>query len=377
MSTYHIIYIDDEEKDRIYYTNEFENDEEDNILKKLFKITSLDTPKNKSDMDYIKDLQPDILLLDYDLSSVGQDNSITIFSGDSLPVEMRRIFPEIPICLFTRRSILGNIILLSDNVRKTIDDVIYKNELVTNKGNIEDLYILITCYKVLRNNKPQNFKELARLLKNPNELNYEKLLYSNPRLFSKENPPYLIFRISKWIREIVKKYPGILYDDIYCSTFLGIDKESFNENEEVCKLFESAKYKGIFADSKIRWWKSEIQKIAINFIANQNLDIGEIRKDFPVAWKRKTGNSLKETKCIFSGKKYPEWVCCLLNEPVRLEYTLPYFMDNRPDIFEESRVSFEAIRISEDFDEELVYFIDPQELRAIKKRKKEKLIDEY
>ena len=55
--------------------------------------------------------------------------------------------------------------------------------------------------------------------------------------------------------------------------------------------------------------------------------------------------------CVVSGKKPADWVCYALEEPVRIEYTLPYFPDSRPRIMDPARVSHKAVRTYKVIDE--------------------------
>jgi hypothetical protein len=57
---------------------------------------------------------------------------------------------------------------------------------------------------------------------------------------------------------------------------------------------------------------------------------------------------------VFSGESPADWVCHILKKPVMIKYSLSYNADDRPTVMDEARVSFEAIRTSNDFDERLV-----------------------
>ena len=64
---------------------------------------------------------------------------------------------------------------------------------------------------------------------------------------------------------------------------------------------------------------------------------------FNKAWKRREGVDLELAECCVSKKKPAECVCCILNRPVIIRYTLPYpGIISKPPIMDESRASFMA-----------------------------------
>jgi hypothetical protein len=54
--------------------------------------------------------------------------------------------------------------------------------------------------------------------------------------------------------------------------------------------------------------------------------------------------TLAPAVCISSGEKPADWVCYILQKPVKREYSLPYHPDQRPAIMDEARVSFRAVK---------------------------------
>jgi hypothetical protein len=75
---------------------------------------------------------------------------------------------------------------------------------------------------------------------------------------------------------------------------------------------------------------------------------------FASAWTKHSGSGLELSTCVHSQKQPAECVCYVLSKPVKREFSLPYWPDNRPVVMDEARVSFKAIRESNEFKEEYV-----------------------
>jgi hypothetical protein len=95
-----------------------------------------------------------------------------------------------------------------------------------------------------------------------------------------------------------------------------------------------------------------------------------VREGFPMAWERTKGTPPDKSTCVFSGESPPEWVCYILKRPVMIKYSLSYKPDSRPRVMDEARVSFAAIRTSNDFDERLVDPLGREMIPEIRKMPK-------
>ena len=182
-----------------------------------------------------------------------------------------------------------------------------------------------------------------------------------------------------WVRKVILRYPGVLYDAVHAATFLGISEKAFL-SEALQHTFKTAEYSGIFRPSEGRWWKSKLQSIATPIMKKMTTEL-PLRSAFPAAWERIKKASIERAKCVFSGESPAEWVCYILKQPVMIKYSLSYRPDGRPAAMDESRVSYEAIRTSNEFDERL---LDPlgrgmiSEIRKLKRPKGKLMwIEEY
>jgi len=57
---------------------------------------------------------------------------------------------------------------------------------------------------------------------------------------------------------------------------------------------------------------------------------------------------------VWDGEPVADAVCYILKEPVKVRNSIRYYPDDRPPVMDEARVSFRAIRESNEFDENLV-----------------------
>ncbi|MCL4553097.1 MAG: hypothetical protein M1305_06060, partial [Candidatus Marsarchaeota archaeon] len=63
---------------------------------------------------------------------------------------------------------------------------------------------------------------------------------------------------ARWIRDVLVKYPGILYDSLHAATALGIEEAAFLA-PLVQEYFGDSRYTGVFAsDDGPRWWKMRL-----------------------------------------------------------------------------------------------------------------------
>lgn len=337
-----IIYIDDVEEELDRWKNFFEK--ETSAIGQ-FEILAMNS--NSFDYEQIKRHNPDLILLDYDLSKSLTDRLLNI-RGTALSTQLREWFQDLPIILFTKKSIFNtgrysNV----KSVLASIDDHIYKEDIIyNNKVCFNFIKNLAEGYSRLRNSEDHSWKTLLELIKAPE--NEQRIKLSSPPI---EVSAWPVFEIAEWIRNILLKYPGILYDSMYSATFLGIDEKEFL-SEPIQGFFLEAKYKGIFELSEGRWWKSVLIELASELIADEDSGVA-LRKAFPVAWDAYIGGSIKRSKCICSGKSPAEDVCCILHEPMMIGCSLAYRADERPPIMDESRISYKAIRITNDYDEDL------------------------
>src|SRR5262249_33377064 len=119
------------------------------------------------------------------------------------------------------------------------------------------LVSIMDGYQALRQIAHKGWGELVAAMK-AEEVESALLREAAPPL---ERGEWIVSGAANWIRHLVLKYPGILYDDLHAATQLGISISSFIEHE-VQQFLAPAKYTGVFASHERRWWRRRLYRLA-------------------------------------------------------------------------------------------------------------------
>jgi hypothetical protein len=310
------------------------------------------SPPKWDELAEIITAKPDLFLIDYDLSLLQLDNTKADYRGTTLAAEIRDRLPDSPIVLITRQSILDR---LDPRTKRQLytgaqpcDELILKDDLDEQLDEARQLLISLT----------DGFHKLSDAHKD--WISLLGLMNANPeeaRVLREAGSPikdgeWIVTEASDWIRHIVLEFPGIFYDSVNAATRLGIDLNDFLETD-VQDLLKSALYDGIFAPQDGRWWKSRLFQVAEDFIQEQGVQ-GPLNRAFREAFQRRYGREMEAPVCVWDHTPIADWVCYILNEPVKLKNSLRYYPDSRPSIMDPARVSFRAIRERSKFREELL-----------------------
>ncbi len=356
------VYIDDEDKELRKWKKKFEDDERS---KGLFKVVSINSQKQPIDelLSEIKITKPELILVDFDLSKPKNDILLGI-SGTTLSTALKEKFSDIPVVLFTKKSVF-KIEKYSRQALHSLDDVVYKYEVFQASGdNLNQLHALAVGFKNLRKKQPSKWDDIVKAIKAP-LIDHDTLKLSNPPLPLGRN--WSVSEVAEWIRNVLIKYPGILYDPIHSATFLGLSKGAFL-SEKTKMIFAKVKYSGVFAPVEGRWWKSELRRIAISKMIKKEKEL-PLHLGFPLALERTRTTQVERSKCIYSDETPADWVCYILNKPVKIKYSLAYRIDSRPKVMDEARVSFKAIKTSNEVNDELFDPLGRDMLKRIRKGK--------
>ena len=112
-----------------------------------------------------------------------------------------------------------------------------------------------------------------------------------------------------------------------------------------------------------RWWKSKVIEIAVARMKNEEISL-PLNVGFPIMWKRIKKEDLEVSKCNSCDKTPADCVCCLLKEQTTISCSIIYPADLRPDVMDKPRISFKAIRESNDYN---IDFFDSTQKEIIKK----------
>ncbi len=289
----------------------------------------------------------DLFLIDLELDRVQSGDKGVNYRGTTLTAEIRARFPDYPIVLITRESILDKQQLAEH--MQTYDELIFKSVLDNEPNDTQQsLTSLANGFGAFRNITNKTWKSLVKHLEADDE-EADFLREAAPPLTKGE---WIVVEAAHWVRDVVLKFPGILYDPIHAATRLGISLDSFRNNK-VQETIEPAKYTGIFAPSEGRWWKGRLFRAAKELAIEEEVN-GPINRVFAQAFRKRYDIELSPAICVWDKTPIADWVCHILRESVKLKNSLRYHSDNRPGTMDGARVSFRAIRESNAFEEELL-----------------------
>jgi len=326
------------------------------------KVDSVEAP-NLDNLDEIISTKPDLIIVDYLLTMKRSDDTIVNYLGGTLLTRLREETPDIPLVVVSRPPIYGQYPQLR-KLSEVADLVFLKNHLENEKYRIgSKLKALIEGYHDITNYdlEKRNWDLLLKLLgatKKEGELLDEtnppigpdnSIRLDETELLSGNDCNNETFRgwtahdASRWITGILFSYPGILYNHQYAATNLGVAPESFLSDTTFQDKFKQEQYAGIFKGYEELWWRGRLRSKAASYISHRGTT--PIHTIFASQFNEAFDAKLTPSYCNSSeeNKEYADTICYILQEPVKTQYSLIYYPDNRPGIMDPARVSFKAI----------------------------------
>lgn len=299
--------------------------------------------------DWISKLDASLILVDYVLDEKRPGSAIIDYRGALLAAAVRGKYPNKPIVILTQRSFIQDELVGAKDFSGVYDELIFKDDIADGKRRpaiVQLLASLIEGFHALERTEPKEWEELLHLL-GAGELEEGDLISAEPPLLDDE--PWRIAEAARWVRKVVIRFPGILYDSLHAATILGIEQQAFL-TDPVQKYFQDCRYGGAFASQdEPRWWKKRLLGKADQIMEDEKM-VGHTASHFAAAWEKQRGLRLAPSKCIFSGRDHADCICWFYGAPVLRQYSLPYFPDARPAVMDAARLSFAAIE-KENFDE--------------------------
>jgi hypothetical protein len=331
-----ILYIDDAETEAMKYIEVLRKTSDTNVY--------YQKPPSNLDVEGEPYQTSDVILIDHLLDET-HDGEHVFYRGATLAQQIREKYPEKPIVLITKENSVDEK-KKQDYVRKLhlFSAFLSKSHIRENsKVFLADMQILVDGFQQLQKTE-KIWEALKRLLepqintKEQQEDKFQELALSDYPHFANA---WNVADIALWLQEVIIYYPGILYDPLYAATYLGISKEEFL-SERIQNLFTTAKYNGPFSPTEGRWWRHDIMLVALNLMAQAEIDTGSVNRNFAKAFLKVYNQSLSPAVCYFQ------------REPVRIEKSLSYYPDNRPQNMDIARVSFKEIQEDNNLDELLL-----------------------
>ncbi|QLC34084.1 response regulator [Halarchaeum sp. CBA1220] len=217
--------------------------------------------------------EPDLALVDWYLHTGD-------YAGDGPSIEgiLRDKYPEIPIYAFS----------------SNYDDGRFKRErkqgesrfaLITSPDRLRDEDIIhdLQDYEQIREQEGEGIDGILNLFDIGGELQ-EKIESTLPQEFINGIPskdsyePGSILRFARWVRHELLEKPGLLWDDVWTATKVGIDVRCFDQYQD--QLF-SARYTGIFSHRIDRWWRELVRDQIYTLAAEQETTVSRTWQDGP------------------------------------------------------------------------------------------------
>lgn len=294
----------------------------------------------------------DVIVVDYQLAQGNTHRSWQPTLGSTFSAFLREKFKETPIILITRGTIFDDALTAARDLPGLFDEILVKADVSRHPEVArKTLMSIVAGYRRLRSIRQRSWERLCSTL-GAQGGEVDLLFQSAPPREALGPAEWRVPEVAQWMRNTLLNYPGVLYDPAYASSALGISANCF-ASTGMRRYFAPARYRGPFLSPEERWWKPRLITIAAEFFER----VG--RPDLPLhhfgqAWNDAGNKHVELSRCIVDGTSPAECVCFVYEKPVKRVNSLPYRPDNRPAVMDEARVSFKAIRESNEFDEQVV-----------------------
>ncbi len=187
-----------------------------------FEVNLRPPPKDFSELS---DDLPDVLMVDLDLSTAHIDGKPISYFGSTLAAEMRLRHSSCPIVLVTRPQFVnleGKLQILEESA--DLDLILLKEEIIKDPMGISvRIQALAEGFKDLDSIRGQEWIKVLDLMKADK---------SERNILREAGPPIVkgqwqVPNVARWIRNVVMRFPGILYNDLWTATRLGISVDAF------------------------------------------------------------------------------------------------------------------------------------------------------
>lgn len=294
-----------------------------------------------------KNTIPELFLIDFYL---GQKESA---NGEKYPYHglapnalIRDKYPEHPIYLVTAEETENGDARLSEWAQAaecTFDNILTLKE-IQRKGK-EILYYDALNYRKIRNETASNnINALFDLLKAPDSVRDKVKLVLPDELKAglmpknSINPEGNTISFSRWVRELLFANPGLLYDQLYTATLLGVNPKGF---ERISGKFGKALYTGVFSETEeLMWWVSIINDIVFSHKEAQEVKSSDT---WVVSTTIFSIPEEERSKCVVCNDFFPETVGT--NVDNLREIGPVHFRCSSPDVNKKRQLYFDGPRV--------------------------------
>ena len=335
--TLRVVLVDDTDTDRRLLPRRVQD-----LSGEEIKVSALPPPPDL-DMTDVLAADADLFLVDYELDTQQPNGLVAPYMGMTFAARLREVLPAYPIVLLTRSNLPAwTAAQRTARAGSSFDDIIYKDTDLDadSLAARAKLVSLARGYQRLRESSGDSFTALLQ----SDDAGWEKAEEALP-------PPdgWREFEAAHWIRSVLLRYPGVLYTTAYAATAVGVSLEDF-KREQVVDLLRDAEYRGPFHEEGPYWWRHKLFDIADRLSGTLESEL-DLREGFRLAASDLVGFELAASKDVETGVTPADTVCYVLEVPVRIETSLPYQPDSRPPVMESARISFKAVRESNEVEE--------------------------
>lgn len=330
-SEYTVLWVDDDEGRRTGQDREFGRDGRIKVI----PVEPLNLAERllHGGENLVEEGAPDLALVDWYLQT-GEYSA----DGPSIEGILHDRYPEMPVYGFSNQY--GDQRFMRE--RKQGEN---RFEIITAPDQLKDEGIIkdIDAYRNIESKKGEGLLGILDLLKAEKDLK-NKIQPILPQEFAEGIPagedyePGGVLRLARWIRHDLLRQPGLVWDDIWTATKLGIDIDVF---EEYRGDLTSEEYSGVFSHNIHRWWRYEVTKKLHKMASEEDITIDRTWKDAP----RVLGVNVDDIAvCDVCGEKYPETVAAeKANEDpeFQVHYECSNIENSRGSTFEDLRVLVE------------------------------------
>ena len=302
---YKYLYIDDESNETVEsYQNSLSNEELIIEYVQIGEINKEYLIKNIHDIDGILlDLRTDELPNE-------ETEKISEFTGAVWGQHIRDLVTigalekDVPIVLFSTDKKLRETYFKDMTSNNIFDRFLTKDNTPNNA--IKKLISLAKGYQVI--SKQKDFNDLLKI----DTINLDSRIFS--RFIEQNNIP--THEYAQMILKDLIYAKGVLINEKYLASRLGIDKENSEDWEQVKKRFSEAKYTGVFSDGWDRWWMFKVDDI-FEEISNTYLSYLDAKERVAFLKEKLEFTSLNYPEPIEENYSYDYWtVCKALEKPL-------------------------------------------------------------
>ena len=330
-SKYTVLWVDDDEDRRTGKDRDFGRNERIKVV----PVEPLDLAGRllHNGEELVEEGSPDLALVDWYLQT-GEYSA----DGPSIEGILHDKYPEMPVYGFSNKY--GDKSFMRE--RKQGEN---RFEIITSPDRLKDKEIIrdIEDYEDIESQKGEGVTGILNLLGADSDLK-EKIQPILPQEFAEGIPagedyePGGILRLARWIRHVLLRQPGMIWNEIWTATKLGIDIDAFDEYRSE---LSSEEYSGIFSHNIHRWWREEVTRKVYELASKEGASVDRTWKDAPIFL---DVDEEHIALCDVCGNKYPETVAAeRANEDpeFQVHYKCSNIENSRGQTFEDLRVLVE------------------------------------